>query len=147
MSPLRALVPCALLLGWACTAPAQGRDIRDQYGTRNLEAAKSVGQAIQLSQAKKHQDALAAAEAAVKADPQCQMALFWRAIILGDLGQIDESIAAYKECLADGVNRSPDVSANAAVNLAITLGKLTEYDESNLWFTRAILEDFANTGY
>jgi S1-C subfamily serine protease len=42
------------------------------------------------------------------------------------------------------VVRFPKISANAAVNLAITLAKLEEYDESSLWFTRAILEDSGN---
>src|SRR5262249_53706443 len=42
------------------------------------------------------------------------------------------------------VARKPGISANAAVNLGLTLARLKKYDEANLWFTRAIVEDEGN---
>src|SRR5579864_5511570 len=133
------LLPAPVVRGQAPPA-----DLRDQYNTRSLEAAQHVAKAVQLSQGKKHKEALAAAKAAVAADPKCQSAYFWQALILTDLGEIPDAIAVYKTCLSDDVNRSPRTSATAAVNLAITLAKLKRHDEAHVWFTRGILEDSAN---
>jgi S1-C subfamily serine protease len=144
MSAHRFWLSLVLFLAFLARGAAQQRDLRDQFGTTSLEAAKQIAQAIQLSNAKKHKDAQVAIEAALKADPRCQMAHYWRAIILGNLGEIPESMAAYKKCLSDDVRRSQNISANAAVNLAITYGKLDEFEESHRWFTRAIMEDFNN---
>jgi tetratricopeptide (TPR) repeat protein len=122
----------------------QGRDLREQYGTRSLEAARQISQAIKLSQAKKLKEAKTAVEAAVKADPRCQMTHFWKGIILGNLGEIDGSIAAYKKAFSDDVVRTRHMASLAANNLAMTYGRLENYEASNIWFTRAILEDSDN---
>jgi S1-C subfamily serine protease/Tfp pilus assembly protein PilF len=144
MSLLRTLLSFVLALCLVNTSFAQRQDPRDQFNTRSLEAAKHMAQAVELAQAKKNKEALAAAEAALNADPQCQMAHYWKSIILADLGEIPESIAALKKSLSDDVNRSTLISANAAVNLGITLSKVEEYEEASRWFTRAILEDHNN---
>jgi S1-C subfamily serine protease/Tfp pilus assembly protein PilF len=144
MSPRRVLLALVVVLGLALAGTAQQRDLRDQFGTRSLAAAKQINQAIQLSGAKKHKEALTAVEGAIKNDPQCQMARYWKGIILGNLGEITKSIAAYKKCLSDDVRRSQNISASAAMNLALVNAKLEEYEESNRWFTRAILEDYNN---
>jgi S1-C subfamily serine protease/Tfp pilus assembly protein PilF len=144
MRPARVLLASFFVLLVASWAPTQTRDLREQFGTPNLEAAKQIAQAIRLSQAKKHKESLSAIQAAVKADPQCQMAHYWRGIILGNLGDIDESIVAYKKALSDDVRRGRPVSAHTATNLALTYARLDKFDESNLWFSRAILEDSAN---
>ncbi len=144
MSRLPLLFSVILGLGVVNPTLAQRPDPRDQFNTRSLEAATQLAQAVRLSQAKQHQTALTAVEAALQADPQCQMAYYWQSIILADLGEIPRSIAALKKCLSDDVNRSPSVSASAAVNLGITLSKVEEYAEAHRWFTRAILEDHRN---
>lgn len=131
------LAPPSLVLG-------QGRDLRDQYGTRSLEAARQISQAIKLSQARKHKEARTAVEAAVKADPRCQMAHYLKGIILGSLGDIDGSIAAYKKAYSDDVARTRHLSSHIAFNLAMTYGRLENYGASDVWFTRAILEDSDN---
>src|SRR5438552_4172682 len=87
----RVLPAFAVLLVLAGGARSQERDLREQFGTQSLEAAKNIQQAIQLSQAKKHKEALAAIEEALKADKQCQMAYFQKALILSDLGDIEEA--------------------------------------------------------
>src|SRR4051794_33564665 len=132
-----------ILIGLAA-ARSQQRDLRDVYATRSLEAAQLVARSDRLSQEGKPKEALAALDGAVKADPRCQIAHFFRALALREVGDVAESIEAYKTCLSDAVDRRPQVSANAANNLALTHGKLKEYDEACLWFTRAVLEDSAN---
>jgi S1-C subfamily serine protease/Tfp pilus assembly protein PilF len=119
-------------------------DIRDQYGTKDLEAAQHIQRGIQLGQTRKHKEAIAAFDAALKLDKQCQMAYFQRALSQADLGNIEEAIEGYKTALSDTVRRSRNISAVAAVNLAITYAKLKEFDDAHLWFTRAILEDSEN---
>lgn len=129
----------------AVPAFGQGPDLREQFSTRSLEAANHIKKGIDLAQARKSKEALAALEAALVADPGCQMAHYWKGIVCSDLGKIEECIAAYKKALSDDVRRTTNISAQTAVNLAITLAKLDENDEANLFFTRAILEDSANT--
>src|SRR4051812_9217495 len=139
----RSLAALILLGLLAVPARPQERDLRQVYGTRSLEAAKLVHQAAQHLGAKKFKEALAAAEAAVKVEPTCQRAHFIKALALGDLGDIEKSIDAYKVCLSDAVERQGFFSSMAATNIGLTLGKLKEYDESNRWFTRALMEDYA----
>jgi S1-C subfamily serine protease/Tfp pilus assembly protein PilF len=145
MRPTHLLVALLLVLP-AAPAPGQPppRDLRDQFGTRSLEAAQHLAKAIDLAQNKKLKEALEPVKAAIAADPRCQMAHFWHGNILLDLGDVEEAMTAYKKSLSDEVNPSANVSANAAVNLAMTLAKLKQHDEANVWFTRAILEDPTN---
>src|ERR1700687_580757 len=63
----RVLPACAVFLVLAGGARSEERDLREQFGTQSLEAGKSIQQAIQLSQAKKNREALAAIEEALKA--------------------------------------------------------------------------------
>ena len=95
MRTFRALaLPLAIWLLAAAGSPAiaQTTDLRTKYGTNSLEAARQIRSAMDLSDRKKSVEALTAIEAAVKADPQCQMARFCHALILGDLGKIDQAI-------------------------------------------------------
>jgi tetratricopeptide (TPR) repeat protein len=144
MRRARTVLAVTLVLFVASFAYPQPADLRKQFGTPSLEAAKQLAEAIRLSQGKKHKDALAAVNAAIKADPQFQMGYYWKGIILNNLGEIDDSMAAYKKALSDDVRRSRMISANTASNLALTCARLEKYDESNLWFTRAIFEDGQN---
>jgi Tfp pilus assembly protein PilF len=138
----RAAVVALLLL--AASARAQEPDLRTKFGTTSDEAAKNIKEALDLAQAKKPKEALAALDAAVKADKECQMAHFQRALVLGDLGMKDEAVAAYKTCLSDDVRRSPNISAVAAVNLGINYAIRKENGDAQLWLTRGILEDSDN---
>src|SRR5437764_1309514 len=141
MTLARLLGAVGVILVAVATARPQGRDLRDVYATRSLEAAQLVRKAEQLSKDSKPKDAVAALDGAIKADHRCQMAHFLRALALRDLGDVAQSMDAYKTCLSDAVDRRPNVSATAANNLALTHAKLNEYDDACLWFTRAILED------
>ena len=132
-----------LLFLLAANVCSQG-DLRQEYDTQSLEAAQHIQRGLQLSQNKKHKEAIAAFDEALKLDKQCQMAHFRRALSLADLGNIEEAIEAYKVSLSDAVRRKPNVSSVGAVNLAITYAKLKEYEEANQWFTRGILEDSEN---
>ena len=123
---------------------AWSQDLRDRFKTQSIEAAKSIDEAIKLSQAKKPKEALKAIDAAIKADGRCQIAHYWRGNILRDTGDIEASIEAFKAALSDHVNRGPQISASTAFNLALTYARLKENEEACLWFTRAILEDHEN---
>ena len=123
MSCSRVLPAFAVLLVLAAGGRSQS-DLRDQYGTKSLEAAQHIQRGIQLAQSKKGKDAVAAFDAALKLDKQCQMAHFQRAITQADLGNIEEAIEGYKMALSDEVRRARSVSSTAAVNLAITYAKL-----------------------
>jgi S1-C subfamily serine protease/Tfp pilus assembly protein PilF len=141
---LHRIVLPLLLFVLPSLASGQGRDLREQYGTSSLDAARQLSSAIKLSQAKKHKEARAAVEAAVKADPRCQLAFFWKGIILANLGDIDESIVAYKKAFSDDVIRTRHIASGAANNLALIYIQQENYQAANIWFTRAILEDFDN---
>ncbi|MBN1506870.1 MAG: trypsin-like peptidase domain-containing protein [Sedimentisphaerales bacterium] len=129
------LVTFSLVMGQS----PKKRDLREQYGTRSSEAARFLSEAIDLSQKKQHVQALAAAEKAIRADRQCSLALYWRALILFDLGRIDQAIEAYEE-LVDMEGNS-DVQVSAATDLGLTYAKLQKHDEALRAFSRAILVD------
>jgi S1-C subfamily serine protease/Tfp pilus assembly protein PilF len=144
MSTLRSLLALALVLAATGPARSQERDLRELYGARTLEAAKLLQQAAQALDTSKFKDALRHADAAAKQEPNCQRAYFIKALASGRLGDVEGAIEAYKTCLSDKVLPYPHFSAMAANNLAVTYGKLKEYEQANIWFTRAILEDYAN---
>jgi tetratricopeptide (TPR) repeat protein len=116
-------------------------DIRDQYGTRSLEAAQDIDAAIKFSNANQSDSALNEIDLAVKADPSCAMAWYWQGIIKCDMGDLDGGIAAYKSCAALSNPQNIEITTDAKTNLGITLGQLKRYDESIYWFSRAITED------
>jgi S1-C subfamily serine protease/Tfp pilus assembly protein PilF len=144
MTPHRILVTLALLFALVTRGAAQQRDLRDQFGTKSLQAARHFAKAIRLARAKKHPEALAAIQAALKADPRCQLMHFWHGNTLRTLGKISECIAAYKKALAADIPRGANISAMAAQSLGDVLFKLEKYDEAGVWFTRAVLEDGGN---
>jgi S1-C subfamily serine protease/tetratricopeptide (TPR) repeat protein len=142
---LVAAVAAGVILCSFTVGLTQEQDTRKRFGTSSLEAAKQIGRAIQLSGEKKHKEALAAIDAAIKEDGRSQMAYYWKGIILGHLGEVPDSIEAYKKSLSNDVTRSANITASAAINLGLLFGKLNELDESNVYFTRAIMADFNNT--
>jgi S1-C subfamily serine protease len=144
MRSLGKLLAVVLTLGSFVAALCQEQDLRDRFGTRSLDAAKQIAQAIELSKAKQYKQALAAAEAAIKADDHSQMAYYWKANILANLGDVPASIAAYQKCIAGELARSRRVSGSAASKLGVLFGKLNQLDESDIYFTKAILADYDN---
>ncbi len=123
---------------------ARQRDLREDYGTKSLEAAQSIKQGLDLQQAKKPKEALEAFDKAITLDDGCPFAYFQKAIVLNDLGNVEEAMEAYKKCLSDSVRPSRFISALAAVNLGLTLAKLNENDQANVWLSRGIVEDWNN---
>ncbi|WP_439625022.1 trypsin-like peptidase domain-containing protein [Gemmata sp.] len=133
------------LLGVFMPSPAVAQqDVRVLFGTDHLGAARAVQRGDQATAAGKHKEAAAAFKDAVRLDPLCGAALFRMALALGDAGDIDEALATYKKVLAADVNATRLTRAVAATNLGLTYGQLGKLDESNLWFTRAIMEDSDN---
>jgi S1-C subfamily serine protease/Tfp pilus assembly protein PilF len=144
MSRTRILAGVVVILLLAGHARSQERDLRKQYGTNSLEAAQHLKEALELLQAKKAKEALVEFDKAIKADDKLQLAYFNKAIALAELGTVDEAMETYKKCLSDSVRHSQNITAMAAVNLGLTLAKLKENDEANVWLTRGVLEDWNN---
>src|SRR4051794_37725934 len=80
MRRARTVLAVTLVLFAASLARPQPADLRERFGTRSLEAARQLAEAIRLAQSKKHKDALTAVNAAIKADPQFQMGYYWKGI-------------------------------------------------------------------
>jgi tetratricopeptide (TPR) repeat protein len=137
---------CVVAVVIVCVGPAWGNeeDIRTQYGTRSLTAARHIAEAMKHSQKRNHTEGLRAINLALKADPECYFALFQKALFEGDLGRIPEAIESYKMCV-EAARRQRDINGNvpvnAMVNLGLTLVDLKRTDEANSWFTQAILAD------
>ena len=134
----------AVLVGYAVPAAPAQQDLRAQFGTESLDAAKAVLRGIQAAQAGKKKDAVTAFDEALKLDPKCGMAYFQKAIAQVDLGDVEEGIASYKKVLADGTSAGGNIRATAATNIGLVYGRLGEFDNSNLWLSRGILEDYDN---
>ncbi len=127
------------------TAPVVAQpDLRAQYGTDNLDAAKLIQKGIQASTAGRSKDATAAFREAIKLDAKCGMAHFQLALAHGDLGNIDEAIAEYNILFAEETKVTRHLRALAATNVGLTHGRLGKPDEATKWFARAILEDYDN---
>jgi S1-C subfamily serine protease/Tfp pilus assembly protein PilF len=120
----------------------KSRDLRDQYGTRSLEAARFLSQAIDLSDNKQHAQALAAVEKAIRADQRCRLALYWKALILTDLGRVDEAIEVHRKLI--DLDDGSDVGVSAAINLGLIYIDLQKPDQAVQAFSRAILGDPVN---
>lgn len=141
--PRRARLVCLVLL-FSVAAAASGQsseDLRKRFNTRSLEAAKAIGEAIELSNARKPQEALRAIETALKADASCQMAHFWHALVLSDMGNLDRAFEAYKRCVDLRDPERPNVTVEACINVGLMHGKLQAYEECWQWLSRAVLED------
>src|SRR5262245_52512049 len=120
------------------------QDLRTQFGTDNLDAARATQRGIQESGAGRNKEALAQFREAIRHDPKCGTAYFHVAFTQSELGEIDEGIVTYKKVLAGDLNTGQNIRALSAVNLGLTYRKLDQLDDSNLWFTRGILEDHDN---
>lgn len=145
----------AVLLAWVIVnLPAMAQDdLRARYGTRGLEAAQRIDRGLTLLESKDAAGALVQFDAAIVEEPDCSMAHFQRALALGDLGRVDEAIAAYEHTFAISAGEVSNIRSQAAINLGLLYVHLEDWTRSNLWLTRAILSDPRNefdaqtTGY
>lgn len=121
---------------------AGAQDLRDRFGTRSLEAAKRLGQGIQLSQKRLGEAALPHLEAAIKADADLQLARYWKASTLVDLGRVDEGLRAYQSLVDVGERTSvTNVTVDGCINLALIYARLEDEQKASHWFSRAIMLD------
>jgi len=132
---------CLAVLLLVGTRAAQAEDLRERYGTKTLETAQLIDKAIALSEAKKPQEALKEIDAAIRVEDQCGMAHYWRALILTDLGRVDEALVVFKKVFDLGGNVPSNETVDAAINAGLLLGKLDKPDKAASWFTSAILAD------
>jgi len=117
-------------------------DLRDQYGTASVAAAKALDDGIRLVQGRKPADALPALETALKEDPHCQLAYYWKALAQLDLGEVDESLVTIERLVAVAEQTKVNsVTVDACINVGLTLAKIERDRESRQWFTRAIALD------
>lgn len=128
----------------AATAARGQEDLRAKYATDNPAAARAVDAGIRAAEANRTKEAIAAFREALKLDPKCGMAHFQLALTLGDVGDIEESIAAFKVVFAAETRVGRNVRAVAATNLGLTYAKLDQLDDAVKWFSRAVLEDYDN---
>jgi Tfp pilus assembly protein PilF len=142
MARLTFFVTVLVTFSFAMAQSPKNRDLREQYGTRSLEAARLLSEAIDLSQKKEHVQALATIEKAIRADGQCALSLYWRALILSDLGRIDEAIQLFQRLI--GRDDGSGVRVSAATNLGLTYARLEKHDQAVRAFSQAILADPAN---
>jgi len=132
----------ALLLGPSRSFAQQ--DLRKRFGTRSLTAAKLIAEALGHERAKRPAEGIRALDAALRADPKCEFALYYKALLLGDLGRIPEAISTYERCLSltkTGAKRPTSVTIHSAINLGLIYCRLKKNAEANRWFTYAIVKD------
>lgn len=105
----------------------------------------ALEKAIRLSEDKQHAAALEQAEAAVRADPACNLARYWQGIILVNLGEVDKALDIFTEIVEAGRSKeegeASNIQVDTAINLGITLGKLGKTVESSYWLSQAVMMD------
>ncbi|HOX05412.1 MAG TPA: trypsin-like peptidase domain-containing protein [Planctomycetota bacterium] len=136
----------ALSLGLPAPRACAGEDLRSRYGTDNLQAAQLLGQAHRLLIEERNKEAEPIIEEAIKADPNCPAAHYFKAELQIRLGRVDPGLESYKQCIAlgDKAGVTNKFKVEAEVNLALILCRLKRLEEAAPWYTRAILEDNAN---
>src|SRR5262245_55664097 len=120
------------------------QDLRVAYATDSLEAVSALLRGVEEAGAGRRKEAVVQFEEALRHDPKCGAAWFQIAYTHGQAGQTDSAIAAYKKVLADDMHASQGYRALAAVNVGSIYRRLGKLDESNLWYTRAALEEHDN---
>jgi len=132
-----------LSAAWA-TTQGQVEDLRERYGTRNMEAARLIKTGLELATQKQFTRALQAFDAALRLDGQCQMAHFQRGMTLIDMGRVTQGLASFKKAIELG--QSVWLNVNAAINMGLTLARLRRIDEARYWLTQAVLLDPTDAG-
>jgi S1-C subfamily serine protease/Tfp pilus assembly protein PilF len=134
---------CFLLV--VCVGVARGQeDLRKQFDTSNVEAARKIAEAVDRQREGDRAAALRATEEALRADPKSYFALYTRAYLLEELGRIPEALETYEQAIGAG-SAQADVRkltvVEAMLHLGLCLSQLGKYEEGNRWFTAAIMYD------
>ena len=140
--------PCAIFIGAslllvgcvAVPARAADADMRQQYGVRSLEAAEKISDGMRMVESKKPRQAIELLDAAIRLEPDSSFAWYWKAISESAAGDVDKAIESYKKSIGLAQEGS-HMLVGAADDLALVFASLKEYDESNYWFSRAIVAD------
>jgi len=100
---------------------------------------------MQLSESRKLPQALTEIDKAVKLDPNCDMALYWRGIILADIGDMDNALAQWEKIVTKYENvdegEIPNIPVDAAINIGISYGKLKNQTLSFYFLSKAVILD------
>ena len=139
----------SVVLGLMSLVTQPEEDLLKRFGTESQACAQALDSAIKAAEAKNLEDAFTNIDAALAADPSCEMAIYWNGVILGDAGRVDEAVTTYKKLTEGAYTRrnSEDVSGiviDALNNLGIMEGTRGNLDQSLLHFSRAIQLDLPN---
>ena len=135
---LAVLVVC--LSAFATIVRAQ--DLRQQFGTRSLEAAKALDQGIKLANAGQSAQAIELLDKAIATDSNLQLAYYWKGIAQVDAGKIVEAVTTHEQLLAVAERTAVgNVTIDACINMGLTLGKAQEEKDAALWLTKAVMLD------
>jgi S1-C subfamily serine protease/tetratricopeptide (TPR) repeat protein len=139
----------AVVFSLACSflpAPVFAQqDLRVRYGTDSVQAAQAIQRGLGLMNMGKDKESIPEFEAALKTDPNCGFAMFQLAMAQGAAGNIESAMEQYKKLFGKDVKTGRNVRAVAATNMGLINAKLGNIDESTLWFSKAIVEDYDNT--
>ena len=125
---------------WSCLGQAQ--DLRDTLGTRSTDAAEALSAGIKLVEQKKPSEALILIEKAIAADPDFQMAYYWKALACTDLGDIDAAFVQYEKIVEISQRtKISNISVDACINAGLTVIQTKQAKGPCEWFTRAIMLD------
>lgn len=142
------MIKC-LLVSIAITLAQPSQDLMKQYGTESSACALAINQAMKATERKELDIALQQIQIAMKADPKCEMAQYWHAIILGDAGRVEDAITAY-ERMVDGplgnqsIKKVSEMVIDGLINLGITHGTHGNLDQSIARFSQAAQSDITN---
>ncbi|MGB6043958.1 MAG: hypothetical protein WBF93_12435, partial [Pirellulales bacterium] len=138
---------CGAAIMWAVTAAGE-EDLRKRFGTATHAATQQLAIAVERDHQGNRKGALEAVEMALAVEPNSIFALRLKAQMLRDLGNVTEAIAVYRTAIS--ADRRQEVAQRDATILAMQelgtlLSRLENYEEGNLWLSKAILSDPANT--
>ncbi len=120
-------------------------DIREKFGTRTLPPAMAIQRGIDLEKAGKAKEALAAFDQAIASEPDKRYAHYRRAIILRELGQVEECIKAWELAYSlPSPGYEANVIAASACNLGLLYAQMDNYGSAELWLSRTVLADPKN---
>ncbi|MFZ4395001.1 MAG: trypsin-like peptidase domain-containing protein [Kiritimatiellia bacterium] len=125
--------------------PSLAEDMRNDFGTRSTVCAEALDKAIRLSGEKQQAAALQQILRAVKADPKCDLATYWHASILMDMGDFDQGVEIGTR-MVEAARVKPEgplslVPVSMAIDMGLAYGKLGNLTESSYWLSQAILLD------
>ncbi len=142
------MIQC-LIISLAISMAQPPQDLLKQYGTESNACALAINRAMKATESEELETALQQIRIAMTADPKCEMAQYWHAIILGDSGRVEDAIAAYEK-MVDGPLRNQsaqkvsEMVIDGLINLGITHGTRGNLDQSIVRFSQAAQSDITN---